>query len=98
MSKESDVKLDEAIDVLNKNQKVILFIGGYTDNIGSMPTNILLSYARAQSVREYLISKGVSKDRIIISGNGKENPINSNKTPEGRAKNRRIEMKVLLPL
>ena len=98
MSKESDAKLDEAIDVLNKNQKVILFIGGYTDNIGSMPTNILLSYARAQSVREYLISKGVSKDRIIISGNGKENPINSNKTPEGRAKNRRIEMKVLLPL
>jgi len=98
MSKESDDKLNEAIDVLNKNPKVILFIGGYTDNIGSIPTNLLLSYSRAQTVRQYLISKGVDKNRIIISGNGKDNPVDNNKTPQGRAKNRRIEMKVLLPL
>jgi outer membrane protein OmpA-like peptidoglycan-associated protein len=98
MSKESDIKLNECIDALNRNPRVVIYVGGYTDDVGSVPSNLLLSYARAETVREYLIGKGVAKNRIIISGNGKENPINTNKTKEGRAKNRRIEIKLLLPI
>ncbi len=98
MSKESDKKLAEIIEVLNKNEKVVLYIGGYTDNVGSTTNNLLLSYARARTVRDYLITKGIQQKRILLSGSGKENPIHPNTTPEGRARNRRIEMKVLLPL
>jgi outer membrane protein OmpA-like peptidoglycan-associated protein len=66
-------------------------IAGYTDNIGSAEDNLRLSKARAESVRAYMILKGVDADRLVALGYGVENPIGDNGTAHGRASNRRIE-------
>ena len=66
-------------------------IVGYTDSIGSAKKNKALSLKRAQSVKQMLVNLGVAAERISVEGRGEENPIASNKTKEGRAKNRRIE-------
>lgn len=90
--------LDNAVEQLNKNPEVIIFISGYTDDIGSYGTNMKLSFARAETVSNYLVNKGIGRERIILGGYGKSNPAAENTTPENRAKNRRIEMKLLLPI
>ena len=66
-------------------------IRGYSDNTGAHSYNISLSKRRAESVRTWLVNKGIDKNRLIAKGFGPENPIASNKTKEGRSKNRRIE-------
>jgi outer membrane protein OmpA-like peptidoglycan-associated protein len=66
-------------------------IAGYTDNIGSAEDNLRLSKARAESVRAYMILKGVDADRLVAVGYGVEHPIGDNGTAHGRASNRRIE-------
>ncbi len=75
-------------------QKRILIIG-YTDNVGSDSYNLKLSLQRAQSVADYLIYvEGINSSRIKIEGKGKANPVADNSTEEGRAKNRRVEIKI----
>jgi len=66
-------------------------VAGYTDNIGSAEDNLRLSKARAESVRAYMILKGVGADRLVAVGYGAEHPIGDNATRAGRASNRRIE-------
>lgn len=66
-------------------------IAGYTDNIGAVDDNLKLSKARAESVRAYVILKGVDADRVVAAGYGVDHPIGDNETPAGRASNRRIE-------
>jgi outer membrane protein OmpA-like peptidoglycan-associated protein len=90
--------LDYAAKVLETNDKVVIHITGYTDDIGTYQNNLVLSYERGRAARTYLISKGISEKRIIISGYGTENPARPNTNEENRAKNRRIEFKLLLPL
>ena len=68
---------------------------GYTDSTGSDRYNLMLSDKRANSVREYLISQNVKPEQLSAKGFGKANPVASNATPAGRAKNRRVVMKVL---
>jgi len=70
-------------------------IGGHSDSSGSESFNKKLSAKRADAVREYLISKGVSKDRLVAVGYGESKPIADNATDDGRAKNRRIEFNVI---
>jgi OOP family OmpA-OmpF porin len=70
-------------------------IGGYTDGIGSAAANKKLSQRRAQAVFDYLVSQGVHKHNLKIVGYGKENPIATNETLEGRSMNRRVEIKLL---
>jgi outer membrane protein OmpA-like peptidoglycan-associated protein len=70
-------------------------IGGHTDNEGSDAHNLTLSQNRAKSVYDYLITNGIESKRLIYKGYGKTMPVASNETPEGRAKNRRTEFKVL---
>jgi len=91
-----------AKDVLNKvirtmvdYPEMILEVGGYTDNRGSRQLNLTLSQKRADAVKEYMIEEGISEDRIHATGHGPDNPVESNDTAEGRAKNRRIEFKRL---
>jgi OOP family OmpA-OmpF porin len=67
-------------------------VNGYTDALGSESGNLKLSQKRAKSVRDYLTSKGVAIDRIKAQGFGEQNPVADNGTPEGRQKNRRIEI------
>ena len=90
--------LDEVADHLKKDPSLIVYISGHTDDVGSYQSNMMLSFARAEMVQKYLVYKGVSKTRVIISGMGKADPIISNDTPENRAKNRRIEMRLLMPI
>ncbi len=90
--------LDYAAKILETNPKIVIHITGYTDDIGTYQNNLILSYERSRAARTYLISKGVSDKRIIISGYGTENPARPNTNEENRAKNRRIEFKLLLPL
>lgn len=90
--------LDYAVRVLNKNQRVIIYLSGYTDDIGDQRSNLFLSYERAKSAKKYLVEHGIDPKRIIIGSYGMENPAVPNTTPENQAKNRRVELKLLLPL
>ena len=90
--------LDYALRVLDKEPKVVIYISGYTDDIGNEKSNLFLSYQRAKSAKNYFIKKGVDQKRIIIGSYGMDSPAVPNNTPEGKARNRRIEMKLLLPL
>ncbi len=69
-----------------------MLIEGHTDSMGSDAMNEALSYRRAERVREFLVSQGVSRDRIEVRGLGEYRPVASNSTPEGRANNRRVEI------
>lgn len=91
IEKESHDVLDEMVATMNYYPELIVEIQGYTDNTGSLAINQKLSQARADAVREYLINKGIVGSRMTAKGFGPENPIVPNNTPEGRAKNRRIE-------
>ncbi len=70
-------------------------IHGHTDNTGSDALNMNLSKNRAKSVKDYFISKGINASRLESDGFGKNKPIDVNDTPEGRANNRRVEIKVI---
>jgi len=76
----------------NKDKRVAL--SGHTDSIGSEKYNLGLSERRVTAVREYVVKKGVDGSRITGQGFGESKPIADNKTKEGRAKNRRVEVKV----
>ena len=91
----SKPKLDDAIEVLKKFEGVRLEISGHTDDRGSDDSNLDLSQRRADSVKQYFVEHGIGADRITTRGAGETEPIESNKTSKGRAKNRRIEFKVL---
>ncbi len=92
---EGKSKLD---DLSNKirgiNLEVVIAIG-HTDSIGTDEYNQKLSVRRAESVKAYLVSKGVEPNRIYTEGKGKKQPVATNKTAEGRAKNRRTEIEVI---
>ena len=92
---EGKAKLD---DLANKvkaiNLEVVIAIG-HTDSIGSDAYNQKLSVRRAESVKAYLVSKGVEPNRIYTEGKGEKQPVASNKTKEGRQKNRRVEIEVI---
>lgn len=91
--------LNYVAKVLGSNPKVVIYLSGYTDDIGNYKNNLLLSYERSKTASNYLKNtKKIDDSRIIISGNGMENPVKQNDTPENRAKNRRVELKLLLPL
>jgi type IX secretion system PorP/SprF family membrane protein len=87
--------LDEVAKLLEGNPEVKLALSGYTDNTGNAANNLSLSKERAAAVKAYLVSKGIAAERIISEGYGIENPRANNLTPEGRALNRRVEMKII---
>jgi len=95
LKKEAFPVLWHADQVLLSHPDVRVEIQGYTDNIGSEKNNLKLSVKRAQAVKDYLMARGVSADRMVVKGYGESNPIASNKTAKGRSMNRRIEFKVL---
>lgn len=91
---EDKQRLDEAFSqIQNLPEGATVQITGYTDSTGSEQYNQDLSMRRAQAAQEYLVSKGVDQKRIVLSGMGESNPIASNDTAEGRAQNRRVEVK-----
>ncbi len=87
--------LEGLVGTMKKHHNYKWEIGGYTDGIGSVSYNKRLSKQRAQSVVDYLVSKGINENSLVIVGYGKANPIATNETNEGRAMNRRVEIKVI---
>lgn len=92
---ESQVELDKIVQLLNDNPAVKVQISGHTDNVGKPAENLALSNNRAKTVVSYLINKRISPQRLSYKGFGETQPVADNKTDEGRAKNRRTEMKVV---
>lgn len=92
---ESVTELDRLVELLNKNSEIRIEISGHTDNQSSLKTNQRLSTARAKSVVDYLILKGIDPARLEYKGYAFNQPIVSNDTEEGRAQNRRVEFKII---
>src|SRR2546427_278064 len=92
---EGKAKLDDlASKVKGINLEVVIAVG-HTDSVGSDAYNQKLSVRRAEAVKAYLVSKGIEKNRVYTEGKGEKQPIADNKTKEGRAKNRRVEIEVV---
>jgi len=87
--------LDQLVDFLNQNPTVKIELQGHTDSDGSKYANQDLSEGRAKSAITYLESKGISSGRLVAKGFGEDKPIDTNETPEGKAKNRRVELKIV---
>ncbi len=91
----SNAELDRLRDILQKDSSLRIAIEGHTDNTGNPAHNKALSLGRANAVVEYLIAKGIPKTRIEAAGYASEKPIATNDTEEGKAKNRRVEFRIL---
>jgi len=73
----------------------VIIAVGHADSVGSDAYNQKLSVRRAEAVKAYLISKGIERNRIYTEGKGEKQPVADNRTAEGRAKNRRVEVEVV---
>ena len=87
-------KLNQVAQALKEQEDATMVVEGHTDSLGPASVNQELSLKRAQSVREYLVSRGIPPERVTASGIGPDRPIADNKTAEGRANNRRVEIVV----
>lgn len=86
--------LDQMSEALKKLGGIKVEVIGHTDNAGSRAGNLSLSQARAEAVKTYVAGRGIHPDSIAVSGEGPDRPVADNRTPDGRARNRRIEFKV----
>ena len=86
--------LDSAIDTLREEGDVAVIVEGHTDDRGSDAYNLRLSERRAQAVRDYLVAGGIVPSRITSIGRGESQPVASNATEDGRAQNRRVEIRI----
>ena len=92
----SKAELDNLVRLLTVDYpKMVIEIGGHTDNKGSLEYNTTLSTNRAKAVVDYLIKHGVAKERLSYKGYAYQNPIDTNDTEEGRQNNRRVEIEIL---
>ncbi len=91
----SYTELDELFDYLNLKKTTVVEIAGHTDDVGTDEDNLDLSQRRAESVRNYLIKKGIDPSRIQARGYGESSPVADNSTAEGRASNRRTEVRLI---
>ncbi len=92
---EAQAKLADLVDKTQGVNLEVIIAVGHTDSVGSDAYNNKLSVARAEAVKNFLVSKGVEKNRVYTEGKGESSPVADNKTSEGRAKNRRVEVEVV---
>lgn len=88
-------KLDDLIAKIKDINLEVIIAVGHTDSVGSDSYNQKLSVRRSEAVKAYLVSKGIEKNRVYTEGKGEKQPVADNKTAEGRAKNRRVEIEVV---
>jgi len=89
---ESQAIIDEIYKLLKENPSLKVSIEGHTDNVGNSENNKKLSENRAKAVVDALVAKGINQQRLSAVGHGQERPVADNRTEEGRAKNRRVEI------
>lgn len=95
LKKEGKAKLDDLVGKVKAINLEVIIAVGHTDSIGADKYNQKLSVRRAEAVKAYLVSKGIEKNRVYTEGKGEKQPVADNKTKEGRAKNRRVEIEVV---
>jgi OOP family OmpA-OmpF porin len=92
---EAQAKLSDLVDKTKGVNLEVIIAVGHTDSVGGDAANQKLSVARAEAVKAFLTSKGIEKNRVYTEGKGEKQPVADNKTAEGRAKNRRVEVEVV---
>ena len=92
---EGKAKLDDLVGKIQGINLEVIIAVGHTDSVGNDSYNQKLSVRRAEAVKGYLVSKGIEKNRVYTEGKGEKQPVADNKTAEGRAKNRRVEIEVV---
>lgn len=92
---EGKAKLDDLVEKIKGISLEVVIAVGHTDWIGTDAYNMRLSMRRAEAVKAYLVSRGIPANRIYTEGKGERQPIADNRTREGRAKNRRVEVEVV---
>ncbi len=92
---EGKAKLDDLVGKIKGINLEVIIAVGHTDAVGSDSYNQKLSVRRSEAVKAYLVSKGVEQNRVYTEGKGEKQPVADNKTGEGRAKNRRVEIEVV---
>ena len=92
---EAKTKLDDLVSKTKEINLEVIIAVGHTDGVGTDAYNDKLSVRRAESIKAYLTSKGLEANRVYTEGKGKKQPVADNKTAEGRAKNRRVEIEVV---
>jgi OOP family OmpA-OmpF porin len=92
---EGKAKLDDLVGKMKAINLEVIIAVGHTDSVGTDAYNQKLSVRRAEAVKAYLVSKGVEKNRVYTEGKGEKQPVADNKTAQGRAKNRRVEIEVV---
>jgi OOP family OmpA-OmpF porin len=92
---EGKAKLDDLVGKIKAINLEVIIAVGHTDSVGADAYNQKLSVRRSEAVKAYLVTKGIEKNRVYTEGKGEKQPVADNKTPEGRAKNRRVEIEVV---
>jgi len=92
---EGRAKLDDLVSKMGGLNLEVIIAVGHTDAVGSDSYNQRLSIRRSEAVKSYLVGKGVEKNRVYTEGKGEKQPVADNRTSEGRAKNRRVEIEVV---
>jgi len=92
---EAEAKLADLVDKTKGINLEVIIAVGHTDAVGGDAYNQKLSIARAEAVKNFLVGKGIEKNRVYTEGKGEKSPVADNKTAEGRAKNRRVEVEVV---
>ena len=95
LAKKSYAELKDLLEYMRLKEDLKIEIAGHTDNVGESESNLTLSQKRANTVRAYLISKGITPSRVIAKGYGEDYPTATNNTAEGRQTNRRTEVRIL---
>ena len=91
----SRASLDDLVGKIGDLKLEVLVVTGHTDSTGSQAYNEKLSVRRAEAVKAYLVGKGMEANRIYTEGKGERQPVADNKTAQGRAQNRRVEVEVV---
>jgi OOP family OmpA-OmpF porin len=92
---EGRAKLDDLVSKIGGINLEVIIAVGHTDSVGTDAYNQRLSVRRAEAVKAYLVTKGIERNRVYTEGKGEKQPVADNKTAEGRAKNRRVEIEVV---
>jgi OOP family OmpA-OmpF porin len=92
---EGRAKLDDLVSKIRDVNLEVIIAVGHTDSVGSDAYNQRLSVRRAEAVKAYLVTKGIERNRVYTEGKGEKQPVADNRTKEGRAKNRRVEIEVV---